>query len=154
VIDQVDTTPDALTQEASSPLTSDFIQHLAQYHCGDIISSSDCDVADGPLPCFEAAPVSPDVTGNAIASDKRGRAIVKKIMRPFFRTQERHGASRPKRASVKPFARTVARSRATHSHTSHGGARKAGDDGDGDGDGPAAFRSACRSAAQSAEALQ
>jgi hypothetical protein len=70
------------------------------------VISTDCgDVADAPPSCFETAPVSPDVTGNAIASDKRGRAIIKRIMRPFFRTQERHGAPRPKRASVKPSRR-------------------------------------------------
>jgi hypothetical protein len=105
-----------------------------------IISSSDCDVADAPPPCFEAAPVSPDVTGNAIASDKRGLNIIKNILRPFFRTQEPRGAPRPKCAVAKPVARPPARSRSTHSHVSYGGARKAGDPhsgaGTSDGDGP------------------
>jgi hypothetical protein len=79
--------------------------------------------------------VSPDVTGNAIASDKRGRAIIKTIMRPFFRTQERHGAPRPKRASVKPFARkrAAARPRTRRARTAHGARKAADSDGDGDG---------------------
>src|ERR1700733_5197868 len=45
-----------------------------------VISTDGGDAADAPPSCFEPAPVSPDVTGNAIASDKRGRAIIKRIM--------------------------------------------------------------------------
>jgi hypothetical protein len=141
-----------LTQPVSSPLTPDFIEQLARSPWSpdgvnsatvpppDIIPSSDGDVAS--LACFEAAPVSPDVTGNAISRSKRGRAIIKKLMRPFFKLQKRHGAPRPKRASVKPFARkrAAARSRARRSRTAHGGARKAADDGGGPSPSPAPLR--------------
>jgi hypothetical protein len=111
-----------------------------------IIPSSDSgDVADASPAYFEVAPVSSEVTGKAIVSSKRGRAIIKKLMRPFFKLQKRRGAPRPKRASVKPFARKRATARATHSHASHGGARKAaaddgGDGGDGDGGKPPSRR--------------
>jgi hypothetical protein len=145
--------PAPLTQPVSRPLTADFIEQLAQSsgspNADDLalktldapdvpppaVISSDCgDVADGPLPSFEAAPVSPDVTGVSLTSDKRGQAIVKKIMRPFFRAHRR--TPQPKTfATVKPSVRKiVAQTRARRSPTSHGSARRKAADSGGNGD--------------------
>jgi hypothetical protein len=88
---------------------------------------------DGQSPDFEAsAGVAAHVAGDAIAADRRGKAIIE-VMREAFWTKQRKP---PRRALSLPTAtlKRAARARAVHSHTAHGGARKAGDDGDG-GDG-------------------
>jgi hypothetical protein len=96
---------------------------------------------DGQSPDFEAsAGVPAHAVGDAIAADRRGRAIIE-VMREAFRARERNP---PRRAPSLPAAplKRAARARAVHSHTSHGGARKAGDDGDGgDGEPPSGTRS-------------
>jgi hypothetical protein len=96
---------------------------------------------DGQSPDFEASAVVPaHVVGDAIAADRRGKAIIK-IMRKAFRTKERKPPRRAPSLRAAPLKR-AARARAVHSHTSHGGARKAGDDGDGsDGEPPSGTQS-------------
>jgi hypothetical protein len=137
-------TSNPLTQPVSRPLTADFIEPDLVLKTLDTIEgewaeddalrlaapspaviSSDCgDVADGPLPSFEAASVSPDVTGVALTRDKRGKAIVKKIM---LLAQRRRSSTPPKTStSVKPIR--VARARAPRSPVAHGGTRRANSD--------------------------
>lgn len=96
---------------------------------------------DGQSPDFEASAVVPaHVVGDAIAADRRGKAIIK-IMRKAFRTKKRKPPRRAPSSQAAPLKR-AARARAVHSHTSHGGARKAGDDGDGgDGEPPSGTQS-------------
>jgi hypothetical protein len=96
---------------------------------------------DGRSSDFEAsAGVPAHAVGDAIAADRRGRAIIE-VMREAFRARE---LNPPRRAPSLPAAplKRAARARAVHSHTAHGGARKAGDDGDGgDGEPPSGTQS-------------
>jgi hypothetical protein len=80
---------------------------------------------DGQSPDFEASAAVPaHVVGDAIAANRRGKAIIKVMRKP----------PRPAPSLRAAPLKRAARARAVHSHTSHVGARKAGDDGDG-GDG-------------------
>lgn len=97
----------------------------------DISTSAYAD--DGWTPDFEPSLASVGgslprgAAGDAVAASRCGKAIIK-VMRKAFLTKERKARARP--------LKRAARARAIHSHTAHGGARKAGDDGDGDGEPP------------------
>jgi hypothetical protein len=84
---------------------------------------------DGLPPDFEASAVVPaHVARDAVAAAQRGKAIVETI-RKASRTKERKPPARS--YSRKAPLKRPARARAVHSHSAHGGARKAADDGDG-----------------------
>jgi hypothetical protein len=70
---------------------------------------------DGQSSDFEASAAVPaHVVGNAIAADRRGRAIIK-VMRKAFRTRERNPPPHAPSLPAAPLKR-AARARAVHSH--------------------------------------
>jgi hypothetical protein len=104
--------------------------------CGGTAPSADAPPPAGPItdPSLGQVPA-----GHALQAQRLGMRIIHRL-RVYKATNlarlTRVKAAKPTRVkkAAKPVARPIARSRATHSKASHGGARKAAA-GDGDGDG-------------------
>ena len=90
---------------------------------------------DGPPPNFEAPAFIAALTPpeHAAGAQRLGDYVIRRLRKGKATNLARKPVrlTRPHQSqSIKPVR--VARARAVHSHTSHGGARKAGDDGDGE----------------------
>jgi len=80
----------------------------------------------------EASPSTQTPPEHALAAQRKG----KRLIRLLRQGKATNLAAKRVRLRKPRSVKQAARARAVHSHSSHGGSRKAGDDGDGDGEGP------------------